>query len=121
MFFGTIMTRAIRLSFVVFALSATWGPTKKAEKSDSELKQEIIKESITSYRGSRPVHTIQTALVEGAGVAALIVVVAALPGLLRERCHSEMVNDYRKRTGTIVLEMASIRVSLQQSAAHYWT
>ena len=45
----------IRLTFLVFALIAAWGQqSKKAEKTDAEIMQEIIKESISSYRGSCP-------------------------------------------------------------------
>jgi hypothetical protein len=44
----------IRFAVVLFALDLAAAQTKKASKTDTEIKQEIIKQSIASYRGSCP-------------------------------------------------------------------
>jgi hypothetical protein len=47
--------RLLRIPILAFALVAAWGQqSKKTEKTDAEIKQAIIKESIASYRGSCP-------------------------------------------------------------------
>ena len=46
--------RLIRLTFLVGALIAAWGQQSKSGKTDAEIRQEIIKESIASYRGNCP-------------------------------------------------------------------
>ena len=47
--------RPIRLTFLVVGLIAAWGQqSKKSAKIDAEIRQEIIKESVASYRGSCP-------------------------------------------------------------------
>jgi len=48
------MIRLTRFVVLVLALGLTWGQNKKASKSDAEIKQAIIRESITSYRGNCP-------------------------------------------------------------------
>jgi len=39
---------------VNLALGLAWGQTAKARKTDAQIKQEIIRESIGRYRGSCP-------------------------------------------------------------------
>jgi hypothetical protein len=50
----TAMKSAIRLSVLVLLLAAAWGQTAKPTKTDEEIKQAIIGESIASYRGNCP-------------------------------------------------------------------
>jgi hypothetical protein len=44
----------IRFAVLGLALGIAAGQTKKTAKTDAEIKQEIIKQSIASYRGSCP-------------------------------------------------------------------
>ena len=44
----------ICLAVLALALGIAAGQTKKAAKTNAEIKQEIIKQSIASYRGSCP-------------------------------------------------------------------
>jgi len=43
-----------RDTVLILALGIAWGQTTKTRKTDVEIKQEIIKQSIASYRGSCP-------------------------------------------------------------------
>src|SRR2546427_10306606 len=43
-----------RDTVLILALGLAWGQTTKARKTDAQIKQEIITESIASYRGSCP-------------------------------------------------------------------
>jgi hypothetical protein len=92
--------RLIRFAVLVFALGMTWGQTKKAAKTDDQIKQEIISESIANYRGSCPCpyNTDRAGRRCGARSA------YSRPGGASPICYAKnvtqkMVDDYRKRTG----------------------
>ena len=94
------MKRAVRFSILLLALCATWGQTKRAAKTDAEIKQAIIDESIASYRGSCPCpyNTDKAGRKCGARSA------YSRPGGAAPLCYEKdvtqrMVDDYRKRTG----------------------
>jgi len=55
------------------------GPSAKTRKTDAQIKQEIIRESIASYREAAPVHTTLTGLAGDAACAARTVGPAAVP------------------------------------------
>jgi hypothetical protein len=44
----------VRLTVLVLSLGIATAQTKKAAKTDAEIKREILKQSIASYRGSCP-------------------------------------------------------------------
>jgi hypothetical protein len=48
------MGRIARLAFLIWALGLASGQPKDAGKTDGEIKQTIIDESIASYRGNCP-------------------------------------------------------------------
>jgi len=48
------MRRLIRFSVLILALGIASGQTQKTAKTDAEIKQSIIAESIASYRGNCP-------------------------------------------------------------------
>jgi hypothetical protein len=80
----------VRLTVLVLALGIATAQTKKAAKTDAEIKQEIIKQSIASYRGSCPCPYN----VDRANVRTPQCVQSArwsFANLLRERCHAEDV------------------------------
>jgi hypothetical protein len=91
--------RLIRFAVLVLALGITWGQTKKAAKTDDQIKQEIINESIANYRGSCPCpyNTDRAGRRCGARSA------YSRPGGASPICYAKdvtqkMVDDYRKRT-----------------------
>jgi hypothetical protein len=93
------MKPALRFSVLAVALSVTWGQTKTA-KTDAEIKQAIINESIASYRGNCPCpyNTDRAGRRCGARSA------YSRPGGASPICYEKdvtqkMVEDYRKRTG----------------------
>jgi hypothetical protein len=52
------MKRTIPLVVLFFALTTAFGQAKKADKTDdAQIKQEIIKQSIASYKGAVLVRT----------------------------------------------------------------
>jgi hypothetical protein len=67
----------IRIPILAVALIAAWGQqSKKTEKTDAEIKQEIVKASIASYRGSCPCpYNVDRAT--GAVALAVLIVVPA--------------------------------------------
>lgn len=94
------MRRIVRFATLVIALGIMWGQPKKAAKPDSEIRQEIIKESIASYRGTCPCpyNTDRAGRRCGARSA------YSRPGGASPLCYEKdvsqkMVDDYRKRTG----------------------
>lgn len=94
------MKRAIRFSAFILAFSATWGQTKKAAKTDAEVKQAIIAESITSYRGNCPCPYKRDRAGHRCGARSAY----SRPGGASPICYErditqKMVEDYRKRTG----------------------
>jgi hypothetical protein len=48
------MKRLIGVVVVALGVSTAWGQTAKPSKSDAEIKQQIVRESIASYSGSCP-------------------------------------------------------------------
>ena len=88
------------LRFVVLALAlgTAYGQTTKAARTDAEIKQEIIKESIASYRGSCPCPYS----VDRAGRMCGRRSAYSKPGGASPLCYAQdvtqkMVDDYRKR------------------------
>lgn len=94
--------RAIRLTFLVGALIAAWGQqSNKPEKTDTEIRQEIIKESIASYRGNCPCPYN----VDRAGRRCGARSAYSRPGGASPICYDKdvtqkMVDDYRNRRST---------------------
>jgi hypothetical protein len=90
----------IRLTFLIGALSAALGQqSNKPEKTDAEIRQEIIKESIASYRGNCPCPYN----VERAGRRCGARSAYSRPGGASPICYDKdvtqkMMDDYRKRT-----------------------
>jgi hypothetical protein len=92
--------RPIRLTFLVVALIAAWGQqSKKSDKTDAEIRQEIITESIARYRGNCPCPYN----VDRAGRRCGARSAYSRPGGASPICYDKdvtqrMVDDYRKRT-----------------------
>jgi hypothetical protein len=89
----------IRLSFVVLALGIAAAQTKKTSKTNAEIRQEIIKQSIASYKGSCPCPYS----VDRAGRMCGRRSAYSKPGGASPLCYEKdvtqkMVEDYRKRT-----------------------
>jgi len=83
------MKRAIRLAVLALALATAFGQTKAA-KTDAEIKQEIIKQSIASYRGSCPCpYSVDRAGRMCGRRSGLRQTRWSFADLLRERCHAE--------------------------------
>jgi hypothetical protein len=94
------MKRVVRFSILFLALSATWGQTKKATKTDAEIKQAIIDESIASYRGSCPCpYSTDRAGRKCGARSAYSRPGGATPVCYEKDVTQKMVDDYRKRTG----------------------
>ena len=82
----------------MLALGIAWGQGTKPRKTDAQIKQEIIKESIASYRGSCP-RRYNTDPAEGAAHAVPTVGQAAVRRSASNKTLTpKMVEDYRKRT-----------------------
>ena len=64
------MKRTIRFAVLALELAHAFGQAKKAEKTDAQIKQTIIKESIAAYKGSCPCLTAGIVPVEVVGLAA---------------------------------------------------
>ena len=94
------MIRILRAFLVVTALAIAAGQTTKPKKSDAEIKQAIIKESIASYRGTCPCpYNVDRAGRRCGGRSAY-----SRPGGASPLCYDgdvtqKMVDDYRKKTG----------------------
>jgi hypothetical protein len=94
-----LKTRVIRSTILLVAVAITWGQTKKATKSDAEIKQEIINESIASYRGNCPCPYN----VDRAGRRCGKRSAYSRPGGASPICYAsdvtpKMVEEYRKKT-----------------------
>jgi hypothetical protein len=93
------MKYAMRFALLAVALVTAVGQTKKVEKTDAEIRQAIINESIASYRGSCPCpyNTDRAGRKCGARSA------YSRPGGASPICYAKdvtqkMVDDYRNRT-----------------------
>ncbi|PYV71989.1 MAG: hypothetical protein DMG97_14605 [Acidobacteria bacterium] len=76
------------------------GPSAKTRKTDAQIKQEIIRESIASYRGSCPCPYNTDRAGRRCGVRSTY----SRPGGRSPLCFEQdvtpkMVGDYRKKTG----------------------
>lgn len=95
------MKHTVGVSVLALFLAAAWGQTaKRPAKTDEEIKQAIIQESIASYRGNCPCpyNTDRAGRRCGARSA------YSRPGGASPICYAsdvtqKMVDDYRKRTG----------------------
>ncbi len=93
------MRSMIRIAVVVALVVGTaWAQTSKSEKTDAEIKQEIIEASIASYRGTCPCpyNTDRAGRRCGARSA------YSRPGGAAPLCYEsdvtqKMVDDYRKK------------------------
>src|SRR5436309_2705703 len=89
----------LRLIILTIVLGIAAAQTKKAAKTDAEIKQEIIKQSIASYKGSCPCPYN----VDRAGRMCGRRSAYSKPGGASPICYDKdvtpkMVDDYRKRT-----------------------
>ncbi len=94
-----MLRRSTVILALLFGLGLTWGQTKKGEKTDAQIRQEIINESIANYRGSCPCpyNTDRAGRRCGARSA------YSRPGGASPICYAKdvtqkMVDEYRKRT-----------------------
>ena len=92
------MRQAIRFALLAVVLVTAVGQTTKVEKTDAEIRQAIINESIASYRGSCPCpyNTDRAGRKCGARSA------YSRPGGASPICYAKdvtqkMVDDYRNR------------------------
>jgi hypothetical protein len=90
---------ATLVAIAALAIGATWGQAAKTAKTDAEVKQAIIDESIASYHGNCPCpyNTDRAGRRCGARSA------YSRPGGASPICYAKdvtqaMVNDYRKRS-----------------------
>jgi hypothetical protein len=95
----TMNTRLIRIAIVALTLGIATGQTKQTAKTDAEIKQEIINQSIASYRGSCPCPYS----VDRAGRMCGRRSAYSKPGGASPICYEKdvtpkMVDDYRKRS-----------------------
>jgi hypothetical protein len=90
----------IRIPILAVALIAAWGQqSQKTEKSDAEIKQEIIKQSIAGYRGSCPCpYNVDRAGRRCGARSAYSRPGGASPICYEKDVTQQMVVDYRKRT-----------------------
>ena len=89
----------IQLVVLLLALGITAAQTTKAAKTDAEIRQEIIKQSIASYKGSCPCPYS----VDRAGRMCGRRSAYSRPGGASRICYEKdvtqkIVDDYRKRT-----------------------
>ena len=89
----------IRLAVLLLALGIAAAQTTKAAKTDAEIRQEIIKQSIASYKGSCPCPYC----VDRAGRMCGRRSAYSRPGGASPICYEKdvtqkKVDDYRKRT-----------------------
>ena len=91
--------RLNRILILAVALIAAWGQqSKKAEKTDAEIKQEIIKDSIATYRGSCPCpYNVDRAGRRCGARSAYSRPGGASPICYEKDVTQKMVVDYRKR------------------------
>ena len=85
---------------VNLALGLAWGQTAKARKTDAQLKQEIIRESIGRYRGSCPCLDNTDRAGRMCGRPSAYSRFGGRSLICDEQdVTRKMVDDYRKRTG----------------------
>ncbi len=94
------MRQMMRSALLAFALAITWGQTNKAVKTDAEIRQAIINESIAKYRGSCPCPYNTDRMGRRCGARSAY----SRPGGASPLCYEKdvtqkMVDEYRKRTG----------------------
>jgi hypothetical protein len=94
------MKLPIRLVLIVALLGSAWAQTTQKRKTDAEIKQAIISDSIASYRGNCPCpyNTDRAGHQCGARSA------CSRPGGASPICYEKdvtqkMVDDYRKKHG----------------------
>ena len=93
------MKGTFRLVILAFAVATAVGQAKKAEKTDAEIKQEIIKQSIASYKGSCPCpYSVDRAGRMCGRRSAYSRPGGASPVCYEKDVTEKMVEDYRKRT-----------------------
>jgi len=89
----------ICLAVLVLALGIAAGQTKKAAKTDAEIKQEIIKQSIASYKGTCPCpYNVDRAGRMCGRRSAYSKPGGASPICYEKDVTQKMVDDYRKQT-----------------------
>ena len=94
------MNRMMRIATLALVLGTTWAQTKKAAKTDAEIRQAIIKESIGNYRGSCPCPYNMDRAGRRCGARSAY----SRPGGASPICYEKdvtqkMLDDYRGRTG----------------------
>jgi hypothetical protein len=90
----------VRCAVVALFLSLASGQPKQADKTDVEVKQAIINESIASYRGNCPCpYNIDRAGHRCGKRSAYSRPGGATPVCYPDDVTQKMVDDYRKRTG----------------------
>jgi hypothetical protein len=92
------MKRIARFSVLVLALGLACAQAQKAPKTDAEIKQAIISESIASYRGNCPCPYNTDRVGHRCGARSAY----SRPGGASPICYEKdvtqkMVDDYRKR------------------------
>lgn len=94
---GLRMRRITRFAVLVLALGTALGQTKTA-KTDAEIKQEIIRDSIAGYKGNCPCPFSKDRAGRSCGARSAY----SKPGGASPVCYEKdvtqkMVDDYRKR------------------------
>jgi hypothetical protein len=93
------LMRLALVSIVALCFGMTWGQAKKTTKTDAEVKQAIIVESIASYRGSCPCpYNTDRAGRRCGGRSAYSRPGGASPICYEKDVTQKMVDDYRERT-----------------------
>ena len=92
------MKRITRFALLVAALGLAWGQTPKPAKTDDEIRQAIINESIAGYRGSCPCPYSTDRAGHRCGARSAY----SRPGGAAPVCYAKdvtqkMVDEYRKR------------------------
>src|ERR1700733_4998422 len=97
------MKPVIRVFVLAIALGVSWGQTgqtKKAAKTDAEVRQAIIDESLAGYRGNCPCpYNTDRAGRRCGGRSAYSRPGGASPICYPADVTAKMIADYRKRTG----------------------
>jgi len=92
--------RAIRYATLALLLQVAWGQTRPTEKTDAEIKQAIINESIATYHGNCPCPYNTDRAGHRCGRRSAY----SRPGGASPVCYpndvtQKMVDDYRKKAG----------------------
>src|SRR5262245_4648626 len=94
------MKPTIRFFVLAFALVTAFGQSTKAQKSDADIKQAIIRASIASYRGNCPCpYNTDRAGRRCGGRSAYSRPGGASPICYEKDVTQKMVDDYRQRNG----------------------